>query len=87
MAYGLWTSARWAWWGGVILSGLLTALGVLLLYTGVATGFAFLARRPYPAVDVLLFAVSVATLAAAFVLLLLPSGRQAVATGRRNWRA
>ncbi|MGH2454336.1 MAG: hypothetical protein ACRDF5_11365 [bacterium] len=80
LAYGLWNAARWAWWVAVFFTGFLAALGVPGLYVVATTGV--LARRPYPAVDLVFFAVSLAALAGAFVTLILPATRQAVGVGR-----
>ena len=83
LAYGLWTAAVWAWWVAVFFTGLLAALGVPGLYVVVTTGI--LARRPYPAVDLTVFAMSLAALIGAFIALMMPATRRAMGIGRARW--
>lgn len=82
LAYGLWSAAVWAWWVAVFFTGVLAALGVPGLYVIVTTGI--LARRPYPAVDLTVFAIGLAALIGAFIALMMPATRHRIGVRRRG---
>ena len=72
---GLWVRASWAWWGGVVISGLMSVLTVVAVAMVLAGGI--LARsndRGLLVMSVSYLLIDLAT----FILLLLPRTRAAV---------
>lgn len=76
IAWGLWRRDKWAWWFGLIFSGLFAALGAVGLFFLINQGL--LASRPYPVVDITLLALSILALIGTFVCLLLPGSRDVI---------
>ncbi|HEX4575390.1 MAG TPA: hypothetical protein VH158_09675 [Gemmatimonadales bacterium] len=75
-ALGLYRRQRWAWWLGLLVATWLVAGAIRAIAVGQLSGLA--ARRPYPLLDYLQFAVSFGSVAAALALLVAPSSRAAL---------
>ena len=82
IAWGLWRRDKWAWWFGLIFSGLFAALGTAGLFLLVNQGI--LANRPYPVVDITFITLMILTLIGTFVCLLLPQTRDVVKALRQT---
>ena len=82
IAWGLWRRDKWAWWFGLIFSGLFAALGAVGLFFLVNQGI--LANRPYPVIDIAFLALMILTLIGTFVCLLLPQTRDVVKDARQT---
>ena len=76
VAYGLWSSAKWGWWLGLVFSGIFTLLGIAGLIALFGTDL--LDSRPYPTVDIVVFVISILALAGTFVCLISGTARAAI---------
>ena len=78
IVWGLWNSAKRAWWVAVLMASVLSVLGVASLAIGLPAGM--LVGRPYPLLDITMLAAMVCSLGGTFIILLLPSSRSALQT-------
>ena len=76
VAYGLWSSAKWGWWFGIVFSGILALAGIAAL--GVLLATDILDSRPYPTIDIVVLVISILSLSGALVCLLTGSARAGV---------
>ena len=81
IVWGIWKGFGWAWWVGVIFTGLLSVVGTAGLYIGLL-GRVF-QTRPTPNLDLGIYIGLIVCLAGAFVLLLLPSSRKIETGGKK----
>ena len=76
VAYGLWSSAKWGWWFGIVFSRILALAGIAAL--GVLLATDILDSRPYPTIDIVVLVISILSLSGALVCLLTGSARAGV---------
>lgn len=75
-AWGLYKREKWAWWLAVVLTPLYAGLVILGLVASMK--FDLFTRRPYPALDVTIFVISIVSLTVCFISLFHPASRREI---------